>query len=344
MRKSYLDSDSTDGTKDIFRSTPTVTSKEVLNVGSGKGTALVEFWKFASANRIPYIATIDADLSSITPVWIRSLIEPVKDGQADAVLPLYARNRFKANITNQFAYPLLKSIYGVDVRQPLAGEFGYGRDFYEDLLGQKKYDPTFKYGIDIFITSSGLSGNFQIINPDLRKKDDKPSFYHQEETFLEVSESGLLLARKAILNGSNIGVKKPIGPDYYCSVDDSLDFPHKAEIPSLLPKLKKQYDDNVLLIERYFGPLKTGIEQNVSDDQCKIGSDLWTDVLAKAIILATEPQFKQGEIKDLVRALLPIYRWRVITFWLSVETASADSVEEQLRNQAEDLRRKVALI
>lgn len=339
-----LDSHSPDGTPDAFLQTKTATEKVSLAVGRGKGTALVDFWKYALDNGIPYIATIDADLSSITPRWVHQLIEPLQAGKADVTLPLYARNRFKANITNQFAYPLVLAAFGVEVRQPLAGEFGYSQGFYRYLLDQRKYDPTHKYGIDIFITLNALSGKFQIYHPDLKEKADKPSFYHQEETFLEVSQSGLLVAREGVLRGDFVGIKQPVGVEGYCSIDDSLSFPHKEEIPALLPRLYEQFERNSVLNKEYLGELEGAIRERVSPHaNPDINKHLWTDVLERIFKKCFVPEFPIGKVAEISMVLLPIYRWRVITFWLSVESEPKEAVEEMVKEQAYLLKQKMGV-
>ena len=45
--------------------------------------------------------------------------------QYDLVTPYYHRHKYDGTITNNIVYPLTRSLYGVSVRQPIGGEFGY---------------------------------------------------------------------------------------------------------------------------------------------------------------------------------------------------------------------------
>lgn len=339
-----MDSKSPDDTKSAFLATKTKVDKLYLEVGKGKGTALIDFWSFCSENKIPYAATIDADLKSITPEWISLLIQPLVDQKAEATLPLYARNRFGANITNQFAFPLVYSIFGERVRQPLAGEFGYSANFYRYLLKQPKIEATSKYGIDIFITCNALAGKFQILNPDLDKKIDKPSFYHQEETFLEVSRSAIAVTRNILEKSKNTNIKKSITIEGYCAIDKVEFFPHKKEIPELLTKVFIQYQENRKLNEKYLGNLSEIVKRNISKENVNINSELWTDVLAVILKRCYSRDFDLSDIDKVTRVLLPIYRWRVITFWLEVESKPVEEVEKILSDQADTLRKKLKLM
>lgn len=336
-----LDSRSPDKTKEVFLNVPTKTKKMVLDVPRGKGSALVKFWLFSKSHSIPLIATIDADLLSITKDWVEYLLRPLANNTADVVLPLYARNRYGGNITNHFAYPIFKSVLKAEVRQPLAGEFGYSESFYKYLLTQKKVKPTYQYGIDIFISSHAVAGGFRISHPDLGKKIDKPSFYHQEKTFLEVSESAFFTIREII---SNKTFNKEIEGTKagFCAIDDFESFPHKKNIPETITRLKKQFKKNERVAKKYLG---TKITELVADkiyyDQLNMSDQLWTDVLLEAIKLFLNPCFAYPRIRKLAQLLLPIYRWRVISFWLSVEKKPAFLVEKMVRRQAFLLKSKV---
>jgi len=187
-----VDSHSTDGTNAAFLATMTQSPKRTLWVPRGKGRAMLAFFDFCVSHGVSWCATVDADLESIESDWIPRLLKPIREG-ADFAIPVYTRNRFESNITNHFAYPLLSSVYGAGLRQPLGGEFGYSRRLCEYLIAQPRHPKTLEYGIDIFITSNALAGGFSISEVYLGRKIHAPSFYHMESTFRQVFESGLFV-------------------------------------------------------------------------------------------------------------------------------------------------------
>ena len=68
---------------------------------------------------------VDSDLRSITPEWIELLLAPVLRDRCDFVAPLYLRHKYDGTITNSIVYPLTRSLYGKEVRQPIGGDFGF---------------------------------------------------------------------------------------------------------------------------------------------------------------------------------------------------------------------------
>jgi hypothetical protein len=63
-------------------------------------------------------------------------------------------------ITNNLAYPFTKALYGFDIRQPIAGEYGLSKNLYE-ILRNHSYFPL-DFGVDIFIVTSALANQMEI--------------------------------------------------------------------------------------------------------------------------------------------------------------------------------------
>lgn len=338
-----LDSKSLDGTKEIFLKTITKCRKKYLMVPKGKGRAMLFFFKYCLKNKIPYLATVDADLKTITPQWIYKLLKPVTQNY-DYTVPVYTRNRFEANITNHFAYPLILANYGIELRQPLGGEFGYSASFCRYLLKQPKYLKTFGYGIDIFISCSALAGGFKIKEINLNKKIHAPSYFHMESTFRQVSESGIFITKIHRQRKFKIG---KIKHNFQSSgVDEFKYFPHKK----FLPRLKKQlqirfiryknkglysmFIANKSLIDKIAFIIKNG-------DVYSLSESIWTDYLICLLKNCYQMAFKINNLKIISRITIPVYRWRVMTYWLSVENSKSEEAEKIIKNQAIMLESKL---
>ena len=91
----------------------------------GKGSALRLIFKIAAELQAKACAVVDADLRSITPEWIDLLIRPVLFAGYDFVAPYYHRHKYDGTITNSIVYPLTRSLYGIQLRQSIGGEFGF---------------------------------------------------------------------------------------------------------------------------------------------------------------------------------------------------------------------------
>jgi glucosylglycerate synthase len=137
----------------------------------GKGSALRTVFGAAQALGAKACAVVDADLRSITPEWLDLLISPVLRAGFDFVAPLYHRHKYDGTITNSIVYPLTRALYGRRVRQPIGGEFGVSGRLAAHFLDQRVWDgDVARFGIDIWMTTTAITGGFRICQSFLGAK------------------------------------------------------------------------------------------------------------------------------------------------------------------------------
>jgi hypothetical protein len=128
---------------------------------------------FEAANflEVKACAVVDSDLRSITPEWVRCLLQPVIDGKSQFVAPVYSRYKYDGTITNNIVYPLVRALFGKRIRQPIGGDFGFSRQLarYYALEGQWDSDIA-RFGIDIWMTISAITRNVPICQAYLGTK------------------------------------------------------------------------------------------------------------------------------------------------------------------------------
>src|SRR5687767_123922 len=90
----------------------------------GKGSAFRLVFEMARRLGARSCAVVDSDLRSITPEWIDLLLRPILFAHYDFVAPYYHRHKYDGTITNSIVYPLTRSLYCSQIRQPIGGEFG----------------------------------------------------------------------------------------------------------------------------------------------------------------------------------------------------------------------------
>lgn len=177
-RKALLvvsDGGSTDDTRDMARSV----DPKSYNIDSivtiyrgipGKGSGLRAVFEVASFLKARAVAVFDSDLMSITPEWIRNVLEPVMEGY-DYVAPDYNRYKLDGTITNTIAYNLTRALYGVKIRQPIGGDFGISPALAKHYLEQDVWESDIaRFGIDIWMTTSAIVGGFRICQAKLGAK------------------------------------------------------------------------------------------------------------------------------------------------------------------------------
>lgn len=137
----------------------------------GKGSALRTIFAIAEKLGARACAVVDSDLRSITPQWIELLLGPVVDHGFDYVAPLYLRHKFDGTITNSIVYPLTRSLYGREVRQPIGGEFGFSGRLASHYLRQPVWETDVaRFGIDIWMTTTALADDFRVCQSFLGAK------------------------------------------------------------------------------------------------------------------------------------------------------------------------------
>ncbi|MGI8878230.1 MAG: glycosyltransferase [Candidatus Limnocylindria bacterium] len=141
----------------------------------GKGSALRAIFECTSGLGARAGAVVDSDLRSITPQWVQRLLGPVLDGTVDYVTPLYARHKHDGTITNTIAYPLTRALYGVRVRQPIGGEFGFSGELARRFVESGDWSGHIaRFGIDIHMTTTALVSGARIAQAFLGAKIHDP--------------------------------------------------------------------------------------------------------------------------------------------------------------------------
>lgn len=155
------DNNSTDGTAEAFLNADTQgVPKIYLSTPEGikgKGNNIRNLCKKALDLDAKAVVVIDADLVSVTPVWIKNLGEPLfKD--FGYVAPLYMRHKYEDALNSMIVYPLTRSLYGRRVKQPKGGEFGFSRAMVNTFLKNGAWNEEIaQYGVDIWMTTLAMN-------------------------------------------------------------------------------------------------------------------------------------------------------------------------------------------
>ena len=141
----------------------------------GKGKAFRRIFEVAHALKAKAVVVVDSDLRSITPEWIQLLAGPILFKKFDYVTPLYSRHKYDGTITNSLIYPLTRALYGIKIRQPIGGEFGFSAKILSHYMEKDIWDTDVAYyGIDIWMTSVALANGYKICQSFLGAKIHNP--------------------------------------------------------------------------------------------------------------------------------------------------------------------------
>ena len=316
------DGGSKDGSREIVArstgDTPTITGAYAGI--PGKGSAFRAIFEIAAALGPTACAVVDSDLRSITPEWIARLAGPIADGKADYITPLYARHKYDGTITNSIAYPLTRALYGLRLRQPIGGDFGFSGALAQAFLEQDVWETEIaKFGIDIYMTTTALVNRARIAQAFLGAKihDPKDPGADLAPMFSQVVGTAFRLAAAnrpiwSAVTGSKptevIGDITPVEPE---AVNASVDI------------LERKFTAGKMeFAGRWAEILSSPLPDRIEDEA-------WARIVYDFLIAAAR---QPDRVAEDVRALVPLYFARVAAFIdtaKDLDTAGAEALVER---------------
>lgn len=315
-----LDNNSQDGTKDAFLNTPTKVPKVYISTPEGvkgKGNNFKNLFEAVIELDAKAVIVVDADLKSITPLWIQYLGEPLFAG-FNYVTPIYVRHKYDGSITNHIAYPLLRTLFGLRVRQPIGGDFGFSGRMARAFLSEKLWnDRVGNFGIDIWMTTIAIARRFKVCQTFLGSpkshrakdpaKDLGPMFTQVVMTFFDLMIDFEHLWKDtkeswpSSIFGFGLGVdEKP--PD----VDVNTEALHNSFVAGF-----EQYGD---IWERIFPKPEMERINNIRDlakDQFYYATDLWARILFNFAIAYRNKDIPNEQV---IESMVPFYHSRILSF------------------------------
>ncbi|HEV8546913.1 MAG TPA: hypothetical protein VGQ64_11505 [Candidatus Limnocylindrales bacterium] len=343
-----------------------LTYPEIDGVG-GKGAALRTIFEIAAALEVQALVVVDSDLRSIVPEWIELLAGPIVKGGYDYVAPLYARYKYDGTITNTVTYPLTRALYGHRIRQPIGGDFGVSGDLVRHYLELDDWtDDISKFGIDIWMTTSAMTGGYAVCQARLGAKihDPKDPGSDLGPMFRQVVGTILRLAAAH--------------PDHWLNIRGSHDVPAYGFERIIDPpplevntiRLLSEFHQGSLTLadtwRRMFAPanaetvlvLAKEAGKLVDSARAKLGiggdgtsgtastaemadalaafhfpDDVWARLVYDLVI---DARAAEPPIESLVAALVPVYFGRVGSFVIENRNVTTDQAEERVERQARE--------
>jgi len=319
------DGGSKDGSPDVVArstgDTPTITGAYAGI--PGKGSAFRAIFEIAAALKPTACAVVDSDLRSITPEWIARLAGPIADGEVDYITPLYARHKYDGTITNSIAYPLTRALYGLRLRQPIGGDFGFSGALAQAFLEQDVWETEVaKFGIDIYMTTTALVRRARIAQAFLGAKihDPKDPGADLAPMFSQVVGTAFRLAAAnrgswSAVSGSRptkvIGDITPVEPE---AVNASVDI------------LQRKFTaGKVEFAGRWAEILSAPLPERIEDEA-------WARIVYDFLVAAARHPDRMTED---VRALVPLYFARVAAFIEKAKDLDTAGSEALVERQAE---------
>jgi glucosylglycerate synthase len=297
----------------------------------GKGSAFRTMFEIADRLQARACAVVDADLRSITPEWIQLLVAPVLSKNFDYVCPLYSRHKYDGTITNAIVYPLVRSLFGKRVRQPIGGDFGFSGQLASHFLGYDVWESDVaRYGIDIWMTTTAIAGDFQICQVYLGAKIHDAKDPGSDLTSMLVQVTGALFGQIEAHAERCLAVEgsEPV-PDFGFRYEVGLE-----PIPVNLKRMVDTFEQGVRDFDSIYAAfLAPDTRQALADlmgqspEAFTMPVDLWVHLVYE---FTAAYHHRQLPAEHLLRSLTPLYLGRTASWVVQAAHYGAYEVETEL--------------
>ncbi len=306
----------------------------------GKGSAFRAIFEIAEALGVRACVVVDSDLRSITEEWIERLAAPVVHQGYGFVTPFYVRHKYDGTITNNVTYPLIRTLYGQQVRQPIGGDFGFSGALAATYARAPVWDSEVaRFGIDVFMTTTALAEGHRVCQANLGAKvhDPRDPAASLGPMFMQVVDTLFALMPRYEANWRPITGSQPV-PRYGPEVQAEPE-PVAVNLQALVSQFKAGAEQHealwrTLLTPPTFANLSFIVGQ--SADGFSFPPELWARVLYD---LAVAHASALAPPAMLIDSITPLYYGR--TAGLVVDTAEMDGAafEAYVSDQAATFER-----
>lgn len=306
----------------------------------GKGSAFRTIFDIADQLKAKICIVVDSDLRSITPEWIKLLGEPIHKYNFGYVTPYYLRYKYDGTITNSLAYPLTRALYGVRIRQPIGGEFGFTGGLARVFAHQKVWDTDIaRYGIDIWMTTTAICEGFRICQSSMGVKLHDPKDPSSDLTpmFKQVTGTLFGLMKKYEVKWKAVRGSVPVetfGQECHLEPKGVTLTPAK-----MIERFKQGYGAKAKLWEKILLPENyhqiTALIK-LSEDDFYFPVELWTKVVYD---FAVAFNFSSFDPDKVIESFIPLYNGRTAAYVIETRNLSGILAEALVEGGAQVFER-----
>jgi hypothetical protein len=329
-------SDKTNEVVDLFQPYNSI-KKIVANdiIDAGKGAGVMTIFELAHIADAKSVVLMDGDLLSVKPGWIQTIANPIVYGRADLTVPYYIRDKNDGVITNNLVYPFTRALYGLDVRQPIAGEYAISKNLYELLRNHPLFPPDF--GVDIFIlTVAAAEGLYVKEGLFSLKIHESTTRYLEPEKFLipmfrKVTSCMFELAKyyeEYWRSKPKLWRRK-----YYRECFSQKPIPVKIKISEMKNSFETGFNNSRNSMERFLPNSIISYLERIVNNSENFDSELWAEIVYN--YAASWKNIYSEEDKILLLDTLKI-------LWIGRYVSYANEVKDMDMNEAENVIQKQA--
>jgi len=308
----------------------------------GKGAGVKTVFEIASRLDAKVVVLVDGDLLSIKPEWIYEFSSPILYGRADLIVPYYIRDKYDGVITNNLAYPFTHALYGLDTRQPIAGEYGLSKSLYEMLLRHPLF-PT-DFGIDIFIVTSAAANEMEVKEGLFSLKiHESTTRYLEPETLIVPmfrQVTGMMFELAKYYENYWKNNRKKVWRRKTRSFLGQKPIPARIDIDRIREYFEREYKSAGKTMEKILQPEIMKRVANAAKNIEKFNASLWAEVVYNFAARYKELNSKAKKYA-LLDTLKTLWLGRFISYVIETKDMDWNEAEEIVQEQARIFEDKI---
>ncbi len=137
----------------------------------GRASAYRSILTLAQKMQARAAVLLDVDPANATTHSIEALARPVTEREFDLVVPYYTRHKFDGALITGVLYPMMRSLFGKRLRQPIGEAFGISARLVNEYLANDVWNTDVsRPAIDLWMTSLAVSSGFRVCQSFLGAK------------------------------------------------------------------------------------------------------------------------------------------------------------------------------
>ena len=335
--------DKTEEAVELFQPYNSVNKIVTRDITSGgKGAGVMTILEIAHEAEAKSVVLMDGDLLSIKPAWVQYISNPIIYGRSDLTVPYYIRDKNDGVITNNLVYPFTRALYGIDIRQPIAGEFALSKNLYEILRKHPRFPPDF--GVDIFIVTVAAAEGMKL----------KESLYslkiHESTTrYLEPEKFLIPMFRK--VTGCMFELAKYyeeywknrphfLYKGYYRECFSQKPIPVKIDVNNLMKSFTREYTATRETMQTLLTSEIMADLDKIARDHGTFDAELWAEIVYNYTAAYKNAENDEDRCR-LLDTLKTLWIGRFISYVIETKDMDINEAETVLQKQAEVFEEKL---
>jgi glucosylglycerate synthase len=277
-------------------------------------------------------AVVSADLESITPEWVEGLVRPVYKEKFDLVTPIYHRHKYDGLLVKNIIAPVIRAVYGVKVREPVGGEFGFSGRLACHYLEQNVWHEEFvRARMEIWMTTRAIADGFKLcqsfLGPKIHAREPSP------QNIVATIQDALGALFRCMENQEAFWISRTEPPQpapvFGFEYSSGLE-PRRLNRKKMLTMFQNGVSQLTPILESILSTETLKEIQGVSqqnEKQFRFPDELWVKTIYE---FAASFHHSVINREHLLQALTPIYRGRICSVVLEDQRADAEQIEQKL--------------